>query len=78
MGKITKVSSSIYNLLGKQEPVRCIRVITMQYLFDGTDRFTPMLIDSLLEGNGLRFRNYLKWAENSGYNDWLGISAHFK
>lgn len=75
MGKITKVSSSIYNLLGKQEPVRCIRVITMQYLFDGTDRFTPMLIDSLLEGNGLRFRNYLKWAENSGYNDWLGISA---
>lgn len=75
MGKITKVSSSIYNLLGKQEPVRCIRVITMQYLFDGTDRFTPMLIDSLLKGNGLRFRNYLKWAENSGYNDWLGISA---
>ena len=75
MGKITKVSSSIYNLIGDKEPVRNIRVITMQYLFNDYDRFTPVLIDSLLEGNGIRFRNYLKWAERSGYNDWLGISA---
>lgn len=75
MGKITRVSSSIYNLIGDKEPVRNIRVITMQYLFNDYDRFTPVLIDSLLEGNGIRFRNYLKWAERSGYNDWLGISA---
>lgn len=75
MGKITKVSSSIYNLIGDKEPVRNIRVITMQYLFNDYDRFTPVLIDSLLKGNGIRFRNYLKWAERSGYNDWLGISA---
>ena len=57
MGKITKVSSSIYNLIGDKEPVRNIRVITMQYLFNDYDRFTPVLIDSLLKGNGIRFRN---------------------
>lgn len=73
--KIIAVSSSIYNLIGKQEPVKCIRVITMDYLFNDADRFTPVLTQSLLEGNGLRFRNFLKWAALYGYNDWLGIKS---
>ena len=73
--KITIVSSSIYNLIGKQEPVRCIRVITMEYLFNDADRFTPVLIDSLLEGNGLRFRNFLKWANVHGYNKYMRIES---
>lgn len=71
------VSSSLYNLAGDvDERIQFLpSAIATAVVTGSKDSVGETITKSLLDGPGIKFRSYARWARNSGYTDSLGMET---
>lgn len=69
------VSSVVYNLLGNQQPTQYLPTVVFGGVLRQTDSLGITIKDGLLNGPGMRLRNFFKWVRNSGYADEVGLAT---
>lgn len=69
------VSSVVYNLLGNQQPTQYLPTVVFGGILKQTDSLGITIKDGLLNGPGMRLRNFFKWVRNSGYADEVGLAT---
>lgn len=69
------VSSVVYNLLGDQQPTQYLPTVVFGGVLKQTDSLGLIIKDGLLNGPGMRLRNFFKWVRNSGYADEVGLAT---
>lgn len=72
--KIVTVLSMVRNLNGdnKDQYPFISQSIAVQAMFHEHDSMSSAIKSALLDGPGLKIRNYGKWVDSSGYRNWLG------
>lgn len=69
------VSSVVYNLLGDQQPTQYLPTVVFGGVLKQTDSLGITIKDGLLNGPGMRLRNFFKWVRSSGYADEVGLAT---
>lgn len=69
------VSSVVYNLLGNQQPTQYLPTVVFGGVLKQTDSLGLTIKDGLLNGPGMRLRNFFKWVRNSGYANEVGLAT---
>lgn len=69
------VSSVVYNLLGDKQPTQYLPTTIVGGVLRGADSLGTVIKDGLLNGPGMRLRNFFKWVRNSGYADEVGLAT---
>ena len=69
------VSSVVYNLLGNQQPTQYLPTVVFGGVLRQTDSLGTVIKDGLLNGPGMRLRNFFKWVRSSGYADEVGLAT---
>ena len=69
------VSSVVYNLLGDQQPTQYLPTVVFGGVLKQTNSLGITIKDGLLNGPGMRLRNFFKWVRNSGYADEVGLAT---
>lgn len=65
------VSSTVYNLMGNQEPVKIENIATIQGALAGVS-IGKHIVTNVLRGNGVKFKSFIRWAYKFGYTDYIG------
>lgn len=69
------VSSVVYNLLGDKQPTQYLPTTVFGGVLRKADSLGTVIKDGLLNGPGMRLRNFFKWVRNSGYADEVGLAT---
>lgn len=69
------VSSVVYNLLGDQQPTQYLPTVVFGGVLKQADSLGNTIKDGLLNGPGMRLRNFFNWVRNSGYADEVGLAT---
>lgn len=69
------VSSVVYSLLGDQQPTQYLPTVVFGGVLRQTDSLGTSIKDGLLNGPGMRLRNFFKWVRSSGYADEVGLAT---
>lgn len=72
--KKTYVSSVVYNMAGDElNRPHYLKTTVLGAVINNRSSISDSIIGSYLEGPGVRFRNFAKWARDSNYNDVIGL-----
>lgn len=72
--KKTYVSSVVYNMAGDElTRPNFLKTMMFGHVLNPQPSLGQAIVGSYLEGPGMRFRKFAKWARNSGYNDTIGL-----
>ena len=77
MGTRISVASSVYNLAGdiKYRP-QFLKLMVFNYALGSSGgSIGETITGGYLKGPGLRLRQYAKWARDSGYNTFMGVTS---
>jgi hypothetical protein len=75
-GPTTVVSSVVYNMAGdvNKRPDFLKSTVTMGVIGDSGQSMGDTLSSAYLNGPGMKFRSFARWAASSGYTDTVGIT----
>lgn len=72
--KKTYVSSVVYNMAGDEmDRPDYLKTTVLNSVLNNNPSISDAIVGSYLEGPGMRFRQFAKWARNTGYNDTIGL-----
>jgi len=72
--KKTYVSSVVYNLAGEEiNRPNYLKTTVVSSTINNRPSIAESIVNSYLEGPGMRFRKFAQWAEDSDYNDTIGL-----
>lgn len=72
--KKTYVSSVVYNLAGdEKDRPNYLKTAVLSSIINNRSSISEDIVGSYIEGPGMRFRNFAKWAKNTNYNNVIGL-----
>ena len=72
--KKTYVSSVVYNMAGDElKRPNYLKTTVLSSILNGRPSISDDIVGSYLEGPGMRFRSFYKWADRTDYNDVIGL-----
>lgn len=72
--KKTHVASVVYNLAGdEKDRPDYLKTTVVGSVVHNTPSVSETIRDSYLDGPGIRFRNFARWARRTGYDDAVGL-----
>ena len=72
--KKTYVSSVVYNMAGDElKRPNYLKTTVLSSVLNGRPSISDDIVGSYLEGPGMRFRSFYKWADRTDYNDVIGL-----
>src|SRR5690606_5430489 len=72
--KKTYVSSVVYNLAGEEiNRPNYLKTTVVSSTINNRPSIAESIVNSYLEGPGMRFRKFAQWAVDSDYNDTIGL-----
>lgn len=72
--KKTYVSSVVYNMAGDElTRPNYLKTTVLSAVLNNRSSISDAIVGSYLDGPGMRFRKFAKWAHTSGYNDTIGL-----
>lgn len=68
------VSSVVYNMAGDElNRPNYLKTTVLSSVLNNRPSISDSIVNSYLEGPGMRFRKFTQWARNSGYNNTIGL-----